>query len=326
MADAVPVQTSAPPSNIIEGIQRILEGRVTGNDLLDFKLIGDFTVSNLIALLIIIAAVVIVYKIVSILLRRGLSGKVEPKNIDNLIRLVFWIILFIGFLVASPQLHIDLSGLLVAGGVVGVALGFASQNTLSNFIAGILLMIERPIGLGEVVVISGIEGYVEGISLLSTRIKTYDGVVLRIPNTTVFSANITNCVSNVARRISYTVEIGYSEDADAAVKIIRDTVDKHPYILSEPAPTIYVDDLGDSGIKIVAYLWTPSKYWWDAKIALLWEIYKALRDANVDIPFNQLTIWYGKEDAEKLRENIDSGKSAAEILGKKKEPVVIERA
>ncbi|HJJ30664.1 MAG TPA: mechanosensitive ion channel family protein [Methanocorpusculum sp.] len=309
-------------SDIIENIGTMMQGGATGNSLLDTVVFGEVTIGNLIAVAIIIIAAIVLKRIISSVIRRVLSGKVDAKNSDGLVKLASWTIYFIAFLVICPQLHIDISGLLVAGGVVGVAIGFASQSTLSNLVAGILLMIERPISVGDVVIINDTEGYVESISLLSTHIKTYDGIILRIPNEKVFSSDIRNCVSSVARRFRYDVDISYSDDADTAVKIIRETISRHPYALVEPAPSIYVEELGAHGIRVVVKIWAPSeyKYWWSAKSELLWQIFKDLCKAGVDIPFNQLTIWYGKENAEKLLENIDSDKSAEEIIGKKPEP------
>ncbi len=323
MTDTAASTSALTPASISGEIKDFFEGDPTGNSILDFKLFADFTVGNLIGVLIIALVVFILIKIISHLIRRGLSGKVDAKNIDGTVKLACGVLIFFGILAASPLLHIDFNGLLVAGGVVGVAVGFASQNTLSNFIAGILLMIERPIGIGDEINIAESEGYVESISLLSTKIKTYDGDILRIPNSTVFSAKITNLVTNVARRFVYSIDIRYTDDAEKAVKIIRETALRNPYILTEPAPSIYVNELGAHGINILVKLWSPSQYWWDAKIEVLWTLFKALREGGIDIPFNQLTLWYGEDDAAKLQNNINTDKSAAEIIGHKKEEGVL---
>ncbi|HJJ36465.1 MAG TPA: mechanosensitive ion channel family protein [Methanocorpusculum sp.] len=292
----------------------VATGKATGISFLDFRLVGEFTVGNLIAVLVIAFVAFLVVKLVTYAIRHRLRGKVDPKNTDGLVKIVTWIIILIAFLVASPQLHLDLTGLLAAGGVLGIALGFASQNTLSNLVAGVMLILEHPFSFGDIVVIDGTEGYIEKISLISTHIKTYDGVILRIPNTTVFNARITNCVSNVARRFIYKVDISYADDAEKASAIIRGTVEKHPYALTEPAPDIYVDDLGAHGINVMIKIWAPSQYYWPTQHELLWEIFKALRDGGVDIPFNQLVLWYGEENAKKLCENIDNDRPATEIL------------
>jgi 2,3-bisphosphoglycerate-dependent phosphoglycerate mutase len=289
---------------------------LTGNTLLDSTFIGEITFGNLFAALIIIIATYIVGKFLSILVLRILAGKVDPNNSTFLVKLVKWVIYFIGFLIASPFLHVDLSGLMVAGGVVAVALGFASQNTLSNFVAGVLLMFERPVALGDNISVNGTEGYVQEIGLLSTTIRTYEGIFVRIPNDSMFSSDITNYVAHIARRFDYDIGISYSEDADKAMGIIREVIDKHPYALRSPAPTIYVNLLDASSVNLKVRIWAPSGYWWDVRTDLLWKIFKALRTAGVDIPFQQVTLWFG-DDAAKIKQlTKGTGFSPNEVLGK----------
>ncbi|MDO5844721.1 MAG: mechanosensitive ion channel family protein [Methanocorpusculum sp.] len=307
----------AGESNISDILENFPSLDISGNAFLDTKLLGEVTIGNLIACAIIIVIVLIISRIVSGAIRRVLIGKAEVNSINFITKLVRWVIYFIGFLVLSPQLHLDLSGLLVAGGVVAVAFGFASQNTLSNFVAGVLLMFERPITIGDNISVKGTEGYVEDIGLLSTKIRTYEGIYVRIPNDTLFTSDITNYVSNVARRFDYSVDISYSEDADKAIKIIKKVIDTHPYALKSPSPSVYVNELGASGISIKVRIWSPSGYWWDARVDLLWKIFKALKTANVDIPFDQLVIWFGQEEAEKLKaEKLKTKETVSEIMSK----------
>ena len=120
-----------------------------GNSFLDTKLIGEITYGDMLGVIIIVVVTYLLARTLSTLLRRILAGKVETSNIAFLAKLLKWTLYFIGFLVISPYLHLDLSGLMVAGGVVAVAFGFASQNTLSNFVAGVLLMFERPVAVGD---------------------------------------------------------------------------------------------------------------------------------------------------------------------------------
>lgn len=289
---------------------------LTGNTLLDSTFIGEITFGNLFAAIIIIIATYIIGKFLSTLVLRILAGKVDPNNSTFLVKLVKWVIYFIGFLIASPFLHIDLSGLMVAGGVVAVALGFASQNTLSNFVAGVLLMFERPVALGDNISVNGTEGYVQEIGLLSTTIRTYEGIFVRIPNDSMFSSDITNYVAHIARRFDYDIGISYSEDADKAMGIIREVIDKHPYALRNPAPTIYVNLLDASSVNLKVRIWAPSGYWWDVRTDLLWKIFKALRTAGVDIPFQQVTLWFGDDAAKMKQLTKGTGFSPNEVLGK----------
>ena len=288
------------------------------NGIFNSLVYGQVTVGNIILFILFIVITFILARVISGLIRRTLAGKTEAKTIDLTVKSIRTIIYAVGIIVACTQLKIDLSGLLVAGGVVGVAVGFASQNTLSNLVAGILLMFERPIGVGDSIVVNGTEGYVEGIGLLSTRVRTYSGLYVRIPNDSLFTSEITNLVSNVARRFDYNISIRYSDDAKKAIKAAKRVIDQHPYALKNPAPSVYVDELGAHGIELKVRIWSPSGFWWDARTELLWSIFKALRQEDIDVPFDQLTVWFGEEDAAKLQSSLAEGTdmTVEEILGK----------
>jgi len=291
---------------------------IDSTGILNTFVYGQLTVGNIILFILFLAATFVLVRLVSGVLRRTLAGKTEAKIIDITVKSVRTIIYVIGIIVACTQLKIDLSGLLVAGGVVGVAVGFASQNTLSNLVAGILLMFERPVNVGDSIVVNGTEGYVEGIGLLSTRVRTYSGLYVRIPNDSLFTSEITNMVSNVARRFDYNISIRYSDDAKKAIKAVKRVINEHPYALKNPAPSVYVDNLGAHGIELKVRIWSPSGFWWDARTELLWTIFKVLRQEDIDVPFDQLTVWFGQEDAEKLSNSLESGSdmTVEEILGK----------
>ena len=266
-----------------------------GSGFFDTVLINGITYGDIIGAVIILIGTLIVAKIFSGIINRMFTGKIEKNNIIFMQKLVRWVIYFIGFLVMSPLLHIDFSGLMVAGGIVAVAVGFASQNTLSNFVAGLLIMFERPVSISDNIKINGTQGYVEDIGLMSTTLRTYEGIYVRVPNETMFTSDITNYVAHVARRFEYLVSIRYSDDAAKAIEVIRGVIDKHPYALKSPSPDVYVDELGAHGVNLVVRIWSPSGYWWDARKDLLWKIFKALRAADIDIPFDQLVIWEGKD-------------------------------
>ena len=289
---------------------------LTGNSLLDTNVIGQITAGNLLVAVIIIIATYIFAKLTCRVIIRVLAGKVDTNNSAFLAKLVKWAIYFIAFLIVSPFLHIDLSGLMVAGGIVAIAIGFASQNTLSNFVAGVLLMFERPVAIGDNISVNETEGYVQDIGLLSTTVRTYEGIYVRIPNESMFTSDITNYVAHIARRFDYDIGISYAGDAEKAIKIINDVIELHPYALKNPAPSIYVDELGASSVNLKVRIWSPSGYWWDVRTELLWKIFKALRNAGVDIPFGQLTLWFGDEASKAKTMTKGGGFSPDEVLSK----------
>ncbi|MDD2295937.1 MAG: mechanosensitive ion channel [Eubacteriales bacterium] len=289
---------------------------LVGNSFLDTPLFGAITYGNLLAAIIILAGTYVVAKVLSVIVMRVLTGKVEVNNSTFLAKLVRWLTYFVGIVAASPFLHIDFSGLIVAGGILAFAISFASQSTLSNFVAGVLLMFERPVGVGDNISVNGTEGYVEDIGILSTTIRTYSGIFVRIPNESMFTSDITNYVAHIARRFDYDIGIRYTDDADKAIKVIKGIIEKHPYALKNPAPSVYVDELGNNSINLKVRIWAPSGFWWDVRTDLLWKIFQALRKADIDIPFPQLTLWYGEEPPKPAKTGKGSGFTPQEVLGK----------
>ena len=198
-------------------------------------------------------------------------------------------------LLALPALGIHPSHLLVAGGVVGIVIGFASQSIVGNLISGIFLMFERPIKIGDQLRVDDISGFVEDIHIVSTIVRTYNGLYVRIPNEKVFTGIITNYVANIARRFEYVVGIRYSDDADLAIKIIEDLIDEQPFALKNPSPQVFVDNLGDNSVNLHVRIWAPATEWYNLKMELLWEIKKALEENGIEIAFPQRVVWFADE-------------------------------
>lgn len=257
-----------------------------------YEITKGITVLDVALFVIIIFVALVIARVLTQRVRLVLPERI-PKNDRELIsKILYFVIVGIGILTALPYINADLSGLFVAGGVFAIIIGFAGQNVFSNFIAGMILFIERPIKIGDNIGVQDVLGTVEDIRILSTIIKTYDGIYTRIPNFTIFTANIINYVAHVARRFEYSVGIRYQDDADLAMSVIRSVIEQHPFALKNPAPMIFVDELGDNGVIISVRIWAPSTVWWDVRTELLWKIKVALEDAGIEIPFPQRTIWF----------------------------------
>ncbi len=258
-------------------------------------LYGSVTVLNLITGIAILILCLLVARTISLSLRRFLKEKVMREHLEILVKLVYYTIIVLAFLTALPMLGFHLSGLLVAGGVIGLAVGFASQNIVGNMISGMFLIIERPIKIGNAVNIDGITGIVEDIQIMSTTLRGFDGLYIRLPNQQVFTAKITNFVSNVARRVDYDIGIRYSDDADKAIAIIKVFLDAQPMVLKNPEPLVFVNELGDSAVIIAIRFWAPVTEWFGVKTQLLWKIKIALENEGIEIPFPQRVVWFANE-------------------------------
>lgn len=258
-------------------------------------LYGGVTVLNLISGIAVLIGFILAARILSLYLRRLLREKINREQLEILIKLTYYTIIVLAFVTALPMLGVKLSGLLVAGGIVGLAIGFASQNIVENLLAGIILMLERPIKIGNGVNIDGMTGIVEDIQIMSTTLRSYDGLYIRLPNQKVLTANITNFVSNVARRVDYDIGIRYSDDADKAITLIKDFLDAQPMVLKNPEPIVFVSELGDSAVIIALRFWAPVTEWFGVKTQLLWKIKRLLEAEGIEIPFPQRVVWFANE-------------------------------
>ncbi|MDY7031875.1 MAG: mechanosensitive ion channel family protein [Thermodesulfobacteriota bacterium] len=264
----------------------------------------DVTVFDILVVVVILVIAFFTAKALSVYLRRSLKEKMAREHLDILVKVATYSIIVVAALWALTLLGLNLSGLLVAGGIAGIVIGFASQSIVGNLISGIFLIIERPIRIGNQVNVEGVFGFVEDIKIISTVIRTYDGLYVRIPNQKVFTSSITNFVGNVARRFEYVVGIRYSDDADKAIKIIKDLVEDHPFALKNPSPLIFVDNLGDNSVNIMVRIWAPSSDWYGVKTELLWKIKKSLELEGIEIAFPQRVVWFANElNKREVREN-----------------------
>ncbi len=267
-------------------------------DLRSYKVWGEATLLDFVIVIILMFLALVVASMVRSTLRRSLKHVYPPPTLAIMEKIAYYGILLIVFLAALTQLGVDFTGLVIAGGFLGIVLGFASQTVIGNLISGIFLYFDKPFKIGEAVDIGGIAGVVTDISVFSTRIRTFDGIYVRLANEKVFSSDITNFHAHVVRRFNYIIGIRYADDADKAVEIIKRVIEDHPLALADPAPVVFVDELGDSSVNIRANIWAPSKHWYGVKMELLWKIKKAIEEEGIQIPFPQRVLWYGKEETD----------------------------
>lgn len=260
---------------------------------------GMVTPGDLIKFIAILSITIIFSRIIIIYLRRVLKDRVSKDVGEPILKLLYYGTLVVIFISILPLIGIDPSGLMLAGGVAGIVLGFASQNIVGNLVSGCFLMFERPIKIGDQVEVNGIAGYVTDIRIISTLIRTFDGLLVRIPNQQVFTTNITNIVGHPVRRFEYKIRIRYSDDADAAIWLIRDLIDQEPFALLNPSPSAFVSDLAESWVSITVRVWAPVSDWFGLKTRLLWKIKKALEENGIESPYPQRVLHIKSEEEKK---------------------------
>lgn len=241
---------------------------------------------------------------------KSLVSKYSRSNLPSdygrrLTKLVYYGIIAIAVLSALANTGIDFTVLLVAGGVFGIIIGFATQELFSNLISGIFLYVDKPLKVGDPVMITGelpdISGVVLSIGGLSSRFRLFDGTYVTLPNTKVFSSEIHNYSGAVARRIDIILGIGYHEDIDKAIDIIRNSLLDTPLVLVEPEPNVYLDNIGENAINIRVRCWVPASVLYQVSMQLTNHIKKQLSDNNVEIPLPQRILHVADKDRFNVR-------------------------
>lgn len=259
---------------------------------IDTIIYGDVTIRDILVFLVSMTITVILAKLITITLKKILIDKIKKNMLDMILKIVYYTIIIVVFIGLTPLLGVNLSGLLLAGGITGIIIGFALQNIVANLVSGIFLAVERPVRIGDAISLGSVVGVVEDMNIFSTIIRTFDGVFVRVPNSTVFTSNITNYTAYVARRFEYVIGISYSDDAEKAIEVIKKVIEGHPLALKKPEPQVFVDNLGESSVNIVVRVWAPSQEWFSVKMDLLWKIKKNLEENGIQIPFPQRVIWF----------------------------------
>lgn len=266
--------------------------------LSDIEITSGLTLLSLLIGGIIMAVGVIVARTVRMLFNKYYAPTLPQDTAKNMGKLIYFGIILISFLVFSSSTGVDLSGLLVAGGIFGVVIGFATQSVVSNLISGIFLMIEKPVKQGDSVELPGlsISGTLLDISTFSVRIRQFDGTIIRIPNESFFTANIRSLTSTPVRRSEAIVGIAYKEDIDGAISVIEKAIrSKMSFVLSIPKPEFRIKELADSSVNIEVLVWHPREDWSEVAPKLLKIAKNALDAAGIEIPFPQRVIWQAKE-------------------------------
>lgn len=222
--------------------------------------------------------------------RRASQAMAKLPHLDTQQKLVFSKAVYYGLVTiaiaaALGQMGFDLKVLLGAAGILTVAIGFAAQTSASNLISGLFLMLDRPFVVGNFVAVGDIRGEVVSIDLLSCKLRTFNNVMVRIPNETMVKSNITNFSYFPIRRLDINVGVGYNSNITQVEAILRDIATAHPLCLDDPPPVFLFTGFGDSSMNIQFQVWTLNQN----LIKLQNELYRDIKIAfdryGIDIPF-----------------------------------------
>lgn len=212
-------------------------------------------------------------------------------------RLARWGILMLTFLACLSIFGVETTSFAAVLGSAGIAIGLAFQGTLSNFAAGMMLLLFRPFRVGDVIDISGKLGSVFAIELFSTTLDTFDNRRIIVPNGQVFGSTIENITHHPRRRADVDVGVDYSADIDKTREVLIQAAASVEGGLTEPAPAIVLLELGDSAVNWSVRVWATKETFGDVKQATIRAVKNHLDAAGIGIPFPQMDIHVDRTDA-----------------------------
>lgn len=215
---------------------------------------------------------------------------VDAELIGFLDSLLYWGLFAVVIIAALGQLGVQTASFIAILGAAGLAIGLALQGSLSNFAAGVLIILLRPFKVGEFVDLAGVSGKVQSIKIFTTELRTGDNKCVIIPNARVLDSNIVNHSSTGTRRVDLVFGIGYDDDIDHARKVLSEIVEKDSRILDKPATQISVSQLADSSVNFVVRPWVKTDDYWAVLMDMNEQVKKAFDKAGISIPFPQRTI------------------------------------
>lgn len=224
---------------------------------------------------------------------RRWTGGLSAQQRMLLVRGVGYTVFGLFAVSALRELGFDFAVLLGAAGIVTVAVGFASQTSASNLISGLFLVFERTIEVGDIITIEGVTGEVLSFDLLSTRLRTFDNLLVRIPNETMVKARITNLNRFPIRRYDLQVGVAYKEDLAHVKRVLLEVADRNPLCLEEPAPLIIAQGYGASSVNLQLSVWAKTENYLDLRNAIHEEVKETFDRVGIEIPFPHVSIYAG---------------------------------
>ncbi|MCM1507163.1 MAG: mechanosensitive ion channel [Ruminococcus flavefaciens] len=242
------------------------------------------------------AVVVLILGILISRLIARLSAKALKKSsldggarsfLVSLVRILLYVTVII---MSLSVLNVPMSSIITIFGAAGLAVSLALQNCLSNLCGGFIILFSKPFTAGDTIELDGTVGKVDAISILYTKIKTFDGKTVFIPNGKISDAKIINYTESPERRIDLKFDISYSADYEKARLIILNILEKDPFVLDDPAPVVRMSEHKDSSVAIDTLVWVKNENYNSVRYSIIENVKSAFDSENIEIPFSQLDV------------------------------------
>ena len=203
---------------------------------------------------------------------------------------VYWAVFVLGILVVLALFGVNVTPLFAILGGLSFILGFALQETLGNLASGLMIMVLKPFDTGDYIQVGGSSGFVDEMSVVSTKIRTFDNQIIVVPNSKIWGDVITNVSASEERRVDLVFGIAYSDNAARAIEVLKDLVAQHKLCLKTPEPEVFVGELGDSSVNIFCRPWSKSEDYWTVYWDLTGQAKEKFDQEGISIPFPQRDV------------------------------------
>ena len=225
------------------------------------------------------------------------TGAIDETLKGFLNSVIYGVLLVVVVLAALGQLGVETTSFIAILGAVGLAVGLAFQSTLSNISAGVMIIIFRPVKVGEFVEAGGATGVIEEINIFNTMMKTGDNKTIIVSNSNIIGGNIVNYSRKETRRVDLTFGIGYDDDLKLAKSTLEDILSQDERILQDPEPFVAVSELADSSVNFVTRSWVKSEDYWGVYFDTLEKVKLTFDEKGISIPYPQMDIHTDKTEA-----------------------------
>ncbi len=276
----------ARPSDIAAFWLRLQEGVEVGGI--------TFSAGNLFTFALVFGAVYAITQALKSLLRTSVlpRTRMDAGGRNAVLAGVGYLGFFLAAVMAISSAGVDLSNIAIIAGALSVGIGFGLQTIVSNFVSGIILLIERPIKEGDWIEVGGYMGYVRDISVRSTSIETFDRAVVILPNSDLVAGTVLNRTHRgMSGRLQIPVGVAYGSDPRHVERVLLEIIENHPLVLEDPRPVVLLMDFGDSAINFEARCWLRDvNFMLSARSAMNFEIVERFREEGIVIPFPQRDV------------------------------------
>ena len=230
-------------------------------------------------------------------MRGHISGRYNAQKGLVIHKVIFWPLTLIIAVSVLKELGFSLAPLLGAAGILGVAIGFASQTSVSNIISGFFLLGEEPFKVGDTIEVGDMEGVVLTIDMLSVKVRTFDNRMVRIPNEALVKSQFTNVTYFPIRRLDMPVGVAYKEDMGRVRQILLEVARDNPNVLMEPEPLVIFQGFGASSVNFKLAVWVRQDSYLSVRNGIAEDVKHRLDAEGIEIPVPHVSLYAGSETA-----------------------------